>query len=697
MTHKRWFSFLLFSTFICVLPLSAAQGPEEKYYKAKGVNLGNLVISNAHVRLVAIPRSRKDYDDVQILVVDRGHVRIRANGASTSNPESHDAIEGDIADGTDSDPAATLRGAFRWEKGQIVECNLGSLHIRLRRAIGKIPVSEGEMIPGSSRIIFVDNKGAINLSGGHESGFLKLTLPGAEIRGANIAVQKVKFKANLKSRLDDPAELEIDLATGNIVPTNGRFQAANAKLTQPVSMHFFPGEDVSSATVALTSLSVEFVSGKAHLKISDVSLANPAIEVKGHEGLPIVAAESYVAHDVSSDSAGAQFTFNEIHSSRAYAKPDRWELANRLNGAGVFAQDVLLPVANTDIRYVKLADLVNLYKTLGINDESKTTITRVVIQQDNGVVTNISIDTMPAKPPSGNVQIEHPVCVFVGTVSGVAAGAAVDALLAEVPIAAGATVWLRVTSPVNPWIAGPSFFGTFAVSSGAVRLVGKGFTGFDGLAVAAGYHVASDYCEVLIAHMPNHYSIGTPDYTYHPIVFEGLSVTPDRLFEDELSMRYQLYLGQAVKTSTLRHDPRYRELNNKMSVTNVSLKTVRENASHIRDVNETKQAEYTHQWAAVEAARKQEIDQHELGNLEASSTVKYVGDQKRAYEEQQREAQKRVTPGPSGQPQVPGTPPAQPPPPGYGYGGGTSGSNTEGCGGTPNCIHTTANPGGRHN
>jgi hypothetical protein len=696
MTYKRWSSFLLLSTFVSVFPLSATQGPEEKYYRAKTVDLGNLVISNAHVHLVAIPRSPKDYDDVQVLAIDRGHVYIRANGATTSKPASHDAIEGDIADGTDSDPAATLRGVFRWEKGKIVECNLVSLHIRLRRATGEIPISEGKIIPGASRIIFVDNKGMINLSGGHDNGFLKVTLPGAEIKEANIVVQKAKFKANLQSRLDDPPELEIDLSSGNITPTNGKFQAAaNTKITQPVSMNFFPGEEVSSSTLALTNLSVELRDGKAHLKIADVSLENPAIKVKGHEDLPIVATESYLAHDVSSDSPGAQFTFTEIHSSKAYAKPDRWELANRLNGAGVFAQEVLLPVANSDIHYVKLSDLMNLYKILGINDDSKTTITRVVIQQDSGVITKISVDTLPAKPPANNVQIEHPVCVFIGTVSGVSAGIAVDALLAEVPIAAGATAWLRVTSPVNPWIAGPSFFGTFAVSSGAVRLVGKGFTGFDGLAVAAGYHLTSDYCEVLIAHMPNHYSIGTPDYTYHPIVFEGISVTPDRLFEDELSMRYQLYLGQAVKTSALRHDPLYRELNNKMSATTALLKTVRENASQIRDVNEAKQAEYAQQWTAAEVARKAETDKYELGNLAASATVKYVGDQKRAYEEQQREAQKRVTPGPSGQPQVPGTPPAQPPPPGYG--GGKSSSNTDGCGGSPNCIHVTAHPGGGPN
>jgi len=674
---------------ICSHMLSASQSRDERYYRTTEFTLGNLVISHAHVRVVGIVRNSREYDVVQMLVIDKGHVRIRANGVVLTKGGSADQIEGEIAEGTDSDPAAMLRGTFRWDKGQLVACDLDSLHMRLKRTTGNIPVSGGMLVPGSAGIIFIDNKATINVSGTSSKGLLRLALPNSRIENAKVSLQNVAFNMNLKSSADDPPVFEVDLMSGAIALERAAFQSDTAKVAKPALLNFYPNEDISSSGLTLRGASIQFNAGRAHLRVGNITLEHPSIKVKGHQDLPIVAVDSYVARDVTSDSDNTQLTFATLRGSQAYPKPDPWELANRLNGAGAFAQDVFLPVSNSDLRYVRLSDLMTLYKLLGIQDQSKATITRVVIQQDQGVITKIAIDTIPANPPKDSVQVEHPICVFVGTVSGVAAGVAVDAVLAEIPIAAGATVWLRVTSPVNPWLAGPSFLGTFAVSKGAVRLVGSGFTGFDGLAAGVAGHLTSDYCEVLIAHMPNHYSIGAPDYIFHPIVFEGISMRPDELMEDELSLKYQLYLGRAVKTSTLRNDPRYRELNLKMSATNSVLKTVRGDASQIRDLNLTKEAVRSQQWATTETARKEQIDRHEAGNSAMSANTKYAGDQRRAQEEQQREAQRRVTPGPSGQPTVPGAPPPQPYP-------GSSGNNSvpTNCD-APNCVSTTVNGGNR--
>jgi hypothetical protein len=630
---------------------------------------------------VAILRNNKEYDEVQILTLDRGHVHIRANGVLNARSGPQNAIEGEIADGTDDDPAAILKGAFRWEKGKLIQCNLESIRIRLRNTGGRIPIAGGNLVPALSRLLFLENKNPITFAGGQSKGILRLTLVGAAIEGAKFEIQKTVFTANLKSRTNNPPQLDVDLGSGNIAPATATFHLDSAKLSQPHSMNFFPGEQVSSDVIVLDNLSVQFREGKTHLIIANISLAKPSIKVKGHEDLPIVAAESYLAHDVEADSQSTQLTYSDLHSAKAYAKSDPWALANRLNGAGVFAPDVFLPIANSDLRYVKLSDLVNLYKVLGINDRSKTTITRVVIKQDNGVITRISIDTIPAEPPKDALQIEHPICVFLDkAVGGIAAGLAVEAILGDLPLAAGTTVWLKMTSPINPWIAGPSFYAAFAVSEKAVEFV-KDTLG----------DVAGNYCEVFIAHMPNHYTIGEPDYVYHPVVFEGISVSPDRLFQDELSMRYQMYLGRAIRTSTLRNDPRYRDLKMTMSAKDSELKAVRDSTAQVRDANATKQSESAQQWDTVEAARKKEIDGYEAGNLGMSTATKYAGDQQRAQEERQREAQKRVTPGPSGQPQVPGAPPLQPPPPGSR--GGGSGPGTDACG-SPNCISIRARTGG---
>lgn len=677
--------------FFCVCPhmLKASQSRDERYYRTTEFTFGNLAISHAHVRVVGLVRSNHDYDVVQMLVIDRGHVRIHANGVVSTKGGSADQIEGDIAEGTDSDPAATLRGTFRWDKGKLVECDLESLHMRLKRTTGNIPVSGGMLVPGSAGIIFIDNRATISSSGIGSKGLLRLALPNSRIDGAKVSLQNVAFGMNLKSSADDPPVFEVDLMSGAITPARAAFHSDTAKVEKPALLNFYPNEDVSSSELTLRGASVEFDGGRAHLRVGTITLQHPAVKLKGHQDLPIAAIDSYVAQDVTSDSENTQLTFATVRGRQAYPRPNPWELANRLNGAGVFASDTLLPVANSDLRYIRVSDLMSLYKVLGVNDSSKTTITGVVIQQDDGLVTKVIVSTIPAKPPKDNIAIEHPICLFVGGVSGLAAGLAVDAVLAEFPIAAGASVWLSTTSPVNPWMAGPSFMATFAVSKTAVTFLGGGppYTGFDGLAAGIAGHLASDYCEVLIAHMPNRYVVGEPDYFFHPVLFEGISVSPNQLLEDELSIRYQLYLNRAVKSSTLRHDPRYRELNLKMSAMNSVLKTVRGNASQIRDLNLTKQAVRSQQWDTTETARKEEIDRHERGNLATSASTKYAGDQRRAYEEQQREAQRRVTPGPSGQPTVPGAPPAQPYP-------GPSGnpSAPSNCG-APNCVSTTVNGG----
>jgi hypothetical protein len=687
MSNPKLSCLFLCLTFLHPAVLGASQGQEGKYYKLTSLDVGNLAITKAHVRLVAILRNSKDYDEVQVFTLDRGHVHIRANGVSNAKNGLQDAIEGDIADGTDDDPAAILKGTFRWEKGKLVQCNLESIRIRLRNASGKIAIAGGKLVPGPSRLLFLENKDSVTFAEEQSKGVLRITLVGATIEAAKFEIQKSAFTANLKSRLDSPPQFDVDLRSGNIAPAKAIFHLDSTKLAQPHSMNFFPGEQVSSDSVVFDNLSVEFKEGKTHLTIGKVSLAKPAITLKGYDNLPILPVESYQAHEVAADSQTGQLTYSDLRSTKAFAKPDPWELANRLNGAGVFAPEVLLPIANSDLRYVKLSDLMTLYKVLGINDQSKTTITGVIIQQDAGVITKIIVDTIPAKPPKDNVAVEHPICLFVGGVSGLAAGMAVDALLVEFPVAAGVSVWLTATSPLNPWMAGPSFMGTFAVSKTAVTFLGGGpkYTGFDGLAAGVAGHLASDYCEVLIAHMPNRYIIGQPDYVFHPVVFEGVSLSPDRLLEDELSIRYQLYLGRAIKTSTLRRDPRYRE---QMSALSSVLKTVRDNTVQVRDLNVTKQNEYADKWKAVEAIRRKEIDNHELGNLSASAGTKYAGDRKQAYDEQQREAQRRVTPGPSGQPAVPGAPPPQPYP---GPSGSKPSPNTN-CG-APNCISTTATVG----
>jgi hypothetical protein len=677
MPHQKLSCAAIFLLFICPCMVNAFQGREQRYYRTTELTFGNLVISHAHVRVVGLVRNSREYDVVQMLVIDRGHVRIRANGVVSTKAGSADQIEGEIGEGTDSDPAATLRGTFRWDKGKLVECDLESLHMRLKKTTGNIPITGGMLIPSPAGIIFIDNKATISFSGTGSKGLLSLTLPNARIDGAKISLQNVAFNLNLKSRPDDPPVFEVDLMSGTIAPARAAFHSDSARIAKPALLNFYPHEDVTSSEITLQGTSVEFNGGQAHLHVGTITLEHPAIKVKGHQQLPIAAVDSYIARDVTSDSQSGQLTYSNLHSAKAYARSDPWELANRLNGAGVFAPDVLLPVPNSDLRYVKLSDLVKLYEMLGINDPSKTTITRVVIQQDDGMITKISIDTIPAQPPKDALQIEHPICVFVDNAAGgIAAGMAVEALLGDLPLAAGTAAWLRVTSPLNPWIAGPSFYGAFAVSEKALEFVK------DTIGDAAG-----NYCEVLIAHMPNHYTIGESDYVYHPVVFEGISVSPDYLFQDELSMRYQLYLGRAIKASTLRHDPRYRELTLKMSAMNSVLKTVRGNASQIRDLNLTKQAARSQQWATTETARKEEIDRHEAGNLATSASTKYAGDQQRAREEQQREAQRRVTPGPSGQPTVPGAPPPQPYP---GPPGSQSGPSN--CG-APNCVSTTVNGG----
>jgi hypothetical protein len=147
---------------------------------------------------------------------------------------------------------------------------------------------------------------------------------------------------------------------------------------------------------------------------------------------------------------------------------------------------------------------------------------------------------------------------------GFAAGAAVDALFSEIPLYASTNVWLRVTNPLNPRFAVPSFVTTFAVSKGAIKLFGKGFDykglGFDGLAAAVAGKAASDYCEVLVAQLPNRLVFTRPNYLVRPYLFETIQKGLDSLFADDIGAKYHMFLGNAVRVSDLLKDPSVRSV-----------------------------------------------------------------------------------------------------------------------------------------
>ena len=571
----------------CVVPILlvlggglANAGNTDKYYHLTGLPIGSVVITDAHVSLAESPppkerlplsRSRTpsqtSVEKVETLEFDRGVVHIRVPGSATN---TGDEIRADIAQAGDHDPTAKISGTFEWNNGILVRFTVDYLHLRLNHAASTSALFGGKLRLDTTldMIIdnFIDNPTPIVITNGvSDGGRLALKVFGSQVVGPQLSLQGVAITTTLTSVSAVANVFAIDLASGNLQAINAAYSAKSGDAATPVTASIFAQDTISGGHLSIEGVQLLVDRGVPRLTIAAAHIARPVIHLKGYDTVPVVEAQEYVARNVIAEvSSGTALQFDAVHAAETFATANPWGVVNQLNSISAFSPEVLIPTGNPNLRYIRPADLGKLYAAFAGSDPDDRRITGIVIQQTDGIVTKVVVDLGRKETPKDSLQREHPVCVLVETLSGLAAGAAVDALFAEVPLYAATNVWLRVTNPLNPRFAVPSFVSTFRVSKGVIKLFGAGFDynglGFDGMAAALAGTVASQYCEVFLAKLPNRLVFSKPNYLLRPYLFETIQTSPDILFADDIAMHYQLYLGKTVKVSEVLADPRVRAL-----------------------------------------------------------------------------------------------------------------------------------------
>jgi len=652
--------------------------------------LGAVVITNAHVRIAPVPAKSRgsSKQPVEGLELDRGKVTIGAGSG-----QKDEKIYADIAPGVPGDPGARLSGTVEWKNGAPVRFRITSFHLRLTNISGSSQLYGGVLhfAPGAS--VFIDNTSPLVINEGKSDPGSSVTIRafGSLLDDPQVALQGTPISAAFSSRAGKSNTFAFDLGSGQLRSVDAEYLAELGQGSSPINeLSFSGGDRITGGSLSLQGLRLSIEGGSPHVEIREAHIDHPTIHVQNHDGVPVAAAAEYLARSITSDASADKLNFSALSAAETFATADPWEVANQLNEIGVFQPDAFLPTGNSDLRYIRPVDLGKIYESVARSSPDKT-ITTVIVRQTDGVVSEVVIDTAPAPSLKDSVGHEqHPVCFLVETLVGFVATKAVDALFAEVPVSAATAAWLRVTNPLNPRFAVPTFVTTYAVSKGAVKLFGEGFkykgVGLDGISGILTGTIASNYCEVFIAQLPNRYVFRKPNYLLKPRLFETIQVDPDKLFTDELGLHYRTYLTNTVDIQKVIHDPAFRDLrtaskNNselRKAVSAVSEPAIQQAAElrgeHIK-VAETRDEESTRQRKTTEGI-SQASSQQTANNSDAQ----------RREDRRRKEAEQNVTKqDPNAQ--VPGTPPSQP---------GTpqdnskkKGSSQSSCPGI-NCIETTA-------
>lgn len=679
----------------CIIMLLFSLGPasaaiEDKYYRLNSFNFGAFVIKDAHVSLVAVPRTGKAVEQVKLLQLDHGVISVRPTGDATSLEELHASI----AQGTDKDPAASLSGSFEWKNGVLVRFTLDSLHLRLRGATSTSTLFGGKLTVDANSSTFIDNATPIVVISGKSESHLALKIFGSQVESPHISLQRVPIVTTLTSTSTKANLLTIDLATGQLNAENAIYSAATGDSSTQVTDTVFLEDRITGGHLSIEGLQLSVEQGVSSLTIAAVHISHPIIQVKGYENLPVAEAEEYLARNVASNvPAGADLRFDSASAADTYATANPWGVVNQLNNLSVFAPDVLIPTGSPDLRYIRPSDLGKLYSIFGNAGEKAHTVTGVLIQQKDGVVSKVVVDFGQAPSIKDGIPQQHPVCFLVETLTGLAAGAAVDALFAEVPLYAATNAWLRVTDPLNPRFAVPSFVTTYAVSKGTIKLFGEGFNykglGFDGMAAAVAGGVAAEYCELLVAKLPNRVVFTRPNYLVRPYLFETIQMSPGVLLADDIAIHHQLYLGKAVRVDQLMKNPAIRPL----------IQGQERQAGTLNEYNDavlTLEAR-AHEGLSAQVLEAQKRDNQssqeraaaEGLNLSVSAATARLSASQRATDEAAAKAKENVTKSdPNSHVPGPEQPTPQPPP--------TSGQPVDRCPGGVPCPVITTTPRGGH-
>lgn len=641
----------------------AVAGIEDKYRQLKTIPVGPLLITEPHVTIVGPQAIGAGKERVTLLHLDHGIVHIQAHGSA--GPEMIDA---EIGQGNDRDPAANFSGTFEWQNGSLTSFTLDKLHLRLRRAKSTVTLFQGILQLDPNSDLFIDNIGTVSFQNGVTTGGITLAMFGSQLVEPVLTLQGTPVKATLSSSAAKQNIIAVDLALASFTAQDATYTAKTAAGTEPIKPTVFFHDTITDGRLSLEGIQLALGPGVPHIAIATSRISEPKIHVSGYENVPVIEAQQYVATKVSSDSSKAdELRFDALQASESLATANPWGVINQLNTLNAFSTDVLLPTGNPDLRYIRPADLGQLYEVFARAAPSDKKVTGVLIQQTNGVVTKVVVDYGPA--PSVNDSIGHqqnPVCFLVETLTGAAAGAAVDALFAEVPLYTATNVWLRVTNPLNPRFAVPSFVTTFAVSKGAVKLFGEGFNykglGFDGIAAAVAGGLADEYCEVLVAKIPNRVVFSRPNYLVKPYLFETIQFSPEALYSDQLGTKYQLYLGRAVNVDQILHDPAVSIVARGSQQQSATLKTLSDsNAS----IDAKSYQELSSQIKAAQERDETSASQRgmpEATNIATSQSTQQANAAQIAEDKRRKEEQDRVSKDDPNQ-HVPGLPPQPTPPP----------------------------------
>lgn len=547
---------------VLVMECGVAYGSNDPE-KLNNFPLGAIVITEAHVRIAPVTAAtrKSSVQSVEGLELDRGIIFIGPPEAKNENK-----IRAEIAPGVPGDPSARLSGTIEWQNGVPTRFKISSLHLRLIKLSGRAGLYGGTLEFQRGASLFIDSNSQFSITDGKSEGNPTLSVKayGSRIVEPEVAIQGTSLSAVFTSEANKPSSLSLNLGSGIVSALDGRYYAASAE-GSGIDNFAVSGDRLKGKTITAMGTELVIEGGSPSIQIAEAHIRNPQVQVEKHSDIPVVAALDYVIQNAHTESLKtAELKFSALQASASFVTPDPWEIANQLNEIGIFQTEALLPTGNSDVKYIRPPDLGRLYEAVANASPGKT-ITSIIVRQSEGVVSEIVVDVSPAPSVKDGIDTEkHPICVFIETLTGLAASKAVDALFAEVPIASATAAWLRVANPLNPKLAVPTFLTTYAVSKGTVRLFGAGFNykgiGFDGIAAWVTGTIASNYCEAFIAKLPNRYVFRRPNYLLKPLLFETIQVSPDRLFTDELAMHYQTYLTNTVNVKQVLQDPAFRGL-----------------------------------------------------------------------------------------------------------------------------------------
>jgi hypothetical protein len=556
---------LLISCCINTLEAADARAPKGKYYALHQLRIGALLITNVQIGVDRSLKTEFANTEKAHLTLQRGVVHLR----DLAQPESaNDLLRADIAEGVAQDPAGALSGSFTWASDQLTGCTLDSFRIRLKHVSINTPVYGGTVVLSPADRSFLNGRGTITSGPSAAEGYLTLSTFNSQLTEADINIGGAKFSPVIRSGPGAVGLFGFDIATGRLSIDRASFRTNATTSNTPISAELISGEKVSASAMELEHLEVSFDNGSARLTASVARIQNPTMHLTAHADKEVVAIQQYVVEGLSATtSSGGLATkgliFDAITAKTTRLAPDPWGVINQLNSLNVFAPDVLLPTGNSDVRYISPSNLGRLYEAIAAAEPTNS-ITRVIIKQQNGLVTGVAWDRVPVPVTDG--MVEHWPCVLLEQVTDYAAAAATMAMLTmAAKTKPGAAV---LGAYLTAWALSPVFGEPAALVAGyaskglrhwaTAPIVEKTVNGLlwgivPGLGSIPG-GMAGDYCELFISRLPQTIVLNRPNYVLRPKLFESLATNPDSFLADEFVARYRLYLGTTVRATTVQHD-----------------------------------------------------------------------------------------------------------------------------------------------